>query len=111
MGLYPLVSAFTAPEERTEARSLSGRARQDRDGDGTMGNVSALLSAFTAPVDARKRDRFPRGSRRRSHHGEYTRFAERLFIAPEEHTKARSFSGRAHQDRDGDSTIGMCPPC
>ena len=47
-----LLSDFMAPEERTEARSLSGRARQDRNGDVRFHAACAGFQLFR-PLDAK----------------------------------------------------------
>ena len=65
-----LLSAFTAPEERMEARSLSGRARKACycTEMAPWECVPALLSAFTAPEERMEAQTPFRRSPRGAHH-------------------------------------------
>ena len=100
-----LLSAFTGPEERTEAQSVLGRAHQERNGAGTAGMYPPRSAPLQPPRNARKRHRFPRGPHRSWHQGDVPALLS-AFAAPEERTEAQSLSARIRQDRIGDSTAG-----
>jgi hypothetical protein len=109
-----LPSAFTAPEERMGAQSLSGRARENRGGDRTMGMYPRLAERLYGPRGTHGSAiaflKGPRGSQRRSRHG-HVATSLSAFTATEERMGAQSLSGRAREDRSGDRTMGMCPLC